>query len=57
MNNSKDSLTAEWLGIARRDWARIHLMLENDDVDAAALFLQQSIDDVPIREIIIPCNQ
>ncbi len=37
-------MTSEWLSIARKDWTRIRLMLENDDVDAAALFLQQSVE-------------
>ncbi len=37
-------MTSEWLNIARKDWTRIHLMLENGDADAAALFLQQSIE-------------
>jgi HEPN domain-containing protein len=44
MNNPQDSLSSEWLSIARKDWGRIHLMLANGDADAAALFLQQSVE-------------
>jgi HEPN domain-containing protein len=44
MNNMQDSSSSEWLSIARKDWTRIHLMLENDDAEAAALFLQQSVE-------------
>ncbi len=44
MSYKQDPLPSEWLSIARKDWARIHLMLENDDADAAALFLQQSME-------------
>ncbi len=44
MNSPRDSSSFEWLNIAGKDWMRIHLMLENDDADAAALFLQQSLE-------------
>lgn len=45
MNEQKDSLsTLEWLKIARKDWTRIHYMLEKKDAEAASFFLQQSLE-------------
>lgn len=44
MNKQQDSLPPDWIGIARKDWNRIHRMLEDDDVEAAGLFLQQSLE-------------
>ncbi|MBI2341072.1 MAG: HEPN domain-containing protein [Deltaproteobacteria bacterium] len=34
----------DWLVIARKDRGRIDIMLEEDDVEAAAFFLQQSLE-------------
>ncbi|NJD75518.1 MAG: HEPN domain-containing protein [Candidatus Methanoperedens sp.] len=44
MNEQQDSLLSEWLDVARKDWNRIHRMLEYDDAVASALFLQQSLE-------------
>ncbi len=35
---------SDWLIIARKDWNRIHHMLEYDDFEASGLFLQQSLE-------------
>jgi len=34
----------EWLGIARKDWRRIGRNLRDRDAEAAAFFLQQSLE-------------
>lgn len=44
MNQPVNSLPADWMNIAKKDWVRIHHMLEYDDVEAAGLFLQQSLE-------------
>lgn len=33
----------EWLGIARRDWRRLHVMLADLDASGAGFYLQQSL--------------
>ncbi len=38
------SLPSDWMIIARKDWNRIHRMLEYDDVEASAVFLQQALE-------------
>lgn len=41
----KDSVVvSEWLVIARKDWVRISHMLDDKDAEAAAFFLQQSLE-------------
>ncbi len=41
----KDSaVVSEWLVIARKDWGRISHMLDDKDAEAAAFFLQQSME-------------
>ena len=35
---------SDWMIIARKDWNRIHHMLEYDDFEASGLFLQQSLE-------------
>lgn len=45
MNEQKDVLsTLEWLKVARKDWARLHHMLQKQDAEAAGFFLQQSLE-------------
>jgi len=44
MNKMEASLPSDWLIIARKDWNRIHHMLEYDDFEACGLFLQQSLE-------------
>lgn len=34
----------EWIKIARKDWTRLHHMLEKEDAEAAGFFLQQSLE-------------
>ena len=38
------SVAADWLKIARKDWQRIGRNLKARDVEAAAFFLQQSLE-------------
>lgn len=42
--NEMYSLPSDWMSIARKDWNRIHRMLEYDDVEASAVFLQQALE-------------
>jgi HEPN domain-containing protein len=45
MKKRPDSLSPpDWFKIARKDWTRIHYMLEKEDAEAAAVFLQQSLE-------------
>ncbi len=34
----------EWIKIARKDWKRMKLMMENEDLEAAGYYLQQSLE-------------
>ena len=34
----------DWLAIARKDWGRIFIMLGKEDLEAAAVFLEQSLE-------------
>ncbi|MDP2841808.1 MAG: HEPN domain-containing protein [Candidatus Methanoperedens sp.] len=38
------SLPSDWMSIARKDWNRMHHMLDYDDVEASAVFLQQALE-------------
>jgi HEPN domain-containing protein len=38
------SIANDWLQIARKDWRRIQRNLKSRDVEAAAFFLQQSLE-------------
>ncbi len=41
----KDSICpADWIKIARKDWRRMKIMLEEGDIEAASYFLQQSLE-------------
>ncbi|MDI6752023.1 MAG: HEPN domain-containing protein [bacterium] len=41
----EDSLyPPDWIKVARKDWRRIGVMLNEDDVEAAGYFLQQSLE-------------
>jgi hypothetical protein len=40
MNKQEGSLPSEWISIARKDWKRIHRMLQYGDFEACGLFLQ-----------------
>ncbi len=42
--NEMYSLPSDWMIIARKDWNRIHRMLEYDDAEASAVFLQQALE-------------
>ncbi len=42
--NPRASVSSEWKAIARRDWGRIGRNLRDRDVEAAAFFLQQSLE-------------
>ncbi len=45
MTARQDSLYPEdWRKVARQDWHRIHVMLEDGDAEGAGLFLQQSVE-------------
>ena len=45
MKDRGDSPYAEdWLKIARRDWHRIHVLLNDGDADGAGFFLQQATE-------------
>lgn len=45
MKEPKESLyPPDWLKYARKDWRRIDLMLKDGDLEAAAFFLQQSLE-------------
>ena len=44
MNTSQNSLYPEdWIERARKDWERIERNLNDDDPEAVAFFLQQSL--------------
>ncbi len=47
MNQPVNPLPSDWMKIAKKDWVRIHHMLEYDDVEASGLFLQQSLEKYP----------
>jgi HEPN domain-containing protein len=38
------SVSNEWKAIARRDWSRVRRNLRDQDIEAAAFFLQQSLE-------------
>ena len=42
--NTEPSVPNDWLVIARKDWRRVERNLRARDVEAAALFLQQSLE-------------
>lgn len=45
MTEIQDSLYPEdWKKTARKDWKRIKILLEENDADGAAFFLQQSVE-------------
>lgn len=43
-NASRSSVSDEWLAIARKDWKRVERNLREKDIEAAAFFLQQSLE-------------
>ena len=45
--NEMYSLPSDWMIIARKDWNRIHRMLEYDDAEASAVFRQQALEKYP----------
>lgn len=45
MRDRADSPYAEdWLKVARRDWHRLHVLLNDGDADGAGFFLQQAME-------------
>ena len=45
MTTRADSPYAEdWLKVARRDWRRLHVLLNDGDADGAGFFLQQAVE-------------
>lgn len=45
MMKTKDSLYPDdWKNVAKKDWHRMELLLEDGDADGAAFFLQQSLE-------------
>jgi len=45
MNAGRDEpATESWRRLARRDWQRLHLLLEAGDTTGAGFFLQQAIE-------------
>lgn len=45
MTEAKDSTYPEdWIKVARKDWHRVVVLLEDGDPDGAAFFLQQSLE-------------
>lgn len=45
MTDQADSPYAEdWLKVARRDWHRLHVLLNDGDADGAGFFLQQTME-------------
>lgn len=45
MNGRGDSpYVTDWLRVARQDWHRIHVMLDDGDGEGAGLFLQQALE-------------
>lgn len=45
MSGKEESLYADdWLKVARRDWHRIHVLLNDGDADGAGFFLQQTLE-------------
>lgn len=43
-NASESSIPNEWIRIAEKDWKRIERNLRDRDIEAAAFFLQQSLE-------------
>ncbi|MCL4458156.1 MAG: HEPN domain-containing protein [Nitrospirae bacterium] len=45
MTSANESLNPEdWKNIARKDWHRIFVLLDDGDADGAAIFIQQSVE-------------
>lgn len=45
MTDRADSpYAADWLKVARRDWHRIYVLLNDGDADGAGFFLQQALE-------------
>ncbi len=45
VKEQKNSLyPPDWLKYARKDWRRIFIMLKENDMEAAAFFLQQALE-------------
>lgn len=45
MKKPEDSLyPSDWLKVAKKDWHRIKVMLDDEDAEAAGYFLQQSLE-------------
>lgn len=45
MTEAKGSVYPDdWLGVARKDWHRVAVLLEDGDPDEAAFFIQQSLE-------------
>ena len=45
MRNREDSLyPPDWHGVAKKDWRRMEIMLDNEDAEAAGYFFQQSLE-------------
>ena len=45
MTSTKASLYPDsWKGVVRKDWHRMDVLLDDDDAEGAAFFLQQSLE-------------
>ena len=46
MTSTKASLYPDsWKGVVRKDWHRMDVLLDDDDAEGAAFFLQQSLEN------------
>ena len=58
MTEAKGSIyPADWIAVARKDWHRMTVLLEDGDPDGAAFFLQQSLEKYLNRPSIIPLQR